>query len=366
MGATLQDVARLAGVSLAAASLAINGKSGVSELTRTRVADAMRTLGYVARADRRPPVARGLIGFVIEQLPFPVFSDIFYGEVVRGIEQEAHEQGFTTSFTVVEGARLQDARAKVSQMLNGNRVRGLIVIGGSNLTDDLVAELAREGVPLVLLDNYLYQTPIDSIQMDHLIGGYLATRHLIELGHRAIGFIAGPVKYKTLRDRADGYRRALHDAGLVDEPALVALPPGVPGSKKGYHEMRRLLALPARPTGVFAVSDKAAFGALDAIREAGLRVPDDISLVGFDDVHEASLTDPPLTTIAVPKQLMGRLAVRRLAELLSATGNGATVPRSPMKTVVPVGLIVRASTAAPAQDKHVPPRVAARSPVQPS
>ncbi len=344
--ARLRDIADATGVSLAAVSLALNGRTGVSDATRERVLAAASELGYVRRGERQSRQARGFIGFVIEQLPFPVFSDIFYGDVVHGIDQEAHELGFSTGFTVVEGGQPAEAQAKVRQMLVGNRVRGLIVIGGSNLIDELVRDLAQQAAPLVLLDNYLYDLPLDGIEMDHTIGGYLATRHLIDLGHREIGFIAGPTKYRTLSDRADGYRRALLEAGLALDPDLIVTPCGGAGSKKGYHEMRELLARPRRPSAVFAVSDKSAFGAIDAIREAGLTIPDDLSLVGFDDVHEASLLNPPLTTIAVPKRQMGRLAVRLLADRIGLAGDGVSSFVKPTKLVVPVSLVVRASTRA--------------------
>lgn len=351
---TLRDVAEATGVSLATASLALNSKHGVSEETRTRVREVARSLRYVPPAERRQKPTQGFIGFVIEQLPFPVFSDIFYGEVVRGIDHEAHEFGFTTGFAVVEPEKPADARTKVARMLKGNRARGLIIVGGSSLTDHLVAELAGEQSRIVLLDNYLYQVPLDSIQMDHMVGGYLATQHLIELGHREIGFIAGAAKYKTLSDRADGYRRAMQDVRLAINPSWVVQPPGMHHSKKGYHEMRQLIDLPKRPTAVFAVSDKAAFGALDAIREAGLRVPDDISIVGFDDVAETQFTDPPLTTIAVPKRLMGQLAVRLLAERLSGTGSPPSGHAYPRKIVVPVELVIRGSTAPPGREAATP------------
>lgn len=344
--ARLRDIADATGLSLAAVSLALNGRSGVSDDTRERVRAVAAELGYVRRGERQPRQARGFIGFVIEQLPFPVFSDIFYGEVVQGIDQEAHELGFSTGFTVVEGDQPAEAQAKVRQMLLGNRVRGLIVIGGSNLIDELVRDLARQAVPLVLLDNYLYDLPLDGIEMDHTIGGYLATRHLINLGHREIGFIAGPTKYRTLSDRADGYRRALLEAGIDPDPELMVPACAGPGSKKGYREMRELLARPRRPTAVFAVSDKSAFGAIDGIREAGLTIPDDLSLVGFDDVHESSLLDPPLTTVAVPKRQMGRLAVRLLADRIEPAGTGVSAFAKPTKLVVPVSLVVRESTRA--------------------
>ncbi|MDQ3694501.1 MAG: LacI family transcriptional regulator [Chloroflexota bacterium] len=346
----MRDIAEATGLSLAAVSLALNGRNGVSDETRERVLAAAAEVGYVRRAERQPRPARGFIGFVIEQLPFPVFSDIFYGDVVHGIDQEAHALGFSTGFTVVEPERPVEARAKVRQMLLGNRARGLIVIGGSNLIDELVRDLAKQAAPLVLLDNYLYDLPLDGIEMDHLIGGYLATRHLIELGHREIGFIAGPAKYRTLSDRADGYRRALADAGIRLDSGLIVepgggCPGGAIGGKKGYHEMRELLTR-RRPSAVFAVSDKAAFGAIDAIREAGLTIPDDISLVGFDDVHESSLLTPPLTTIAVPKRLMGRLAARLLADRIGPSGDGVSAFAKPTKLVVPVSLVVRESTRA--------------------
>jgi LacI family transcriptional regulator len=344
--ATLRDIAEATGVSVAAVSLALNGRTGISDDTRERVLMAAAELGYVRRGERQPRQARGFIGFVIEQLPFPVFSDIFYGDVVQGIDQEAHELGFSTGFTVVDVDRPAEAQAKVHQMLVGNRARGLIVIGGSNLIDELVRDLARQEAPLVLLDNYLYDLPLDGIEMDHTIGGYLATRHLIDLGHREIGFIAGPVKYRTLSDRADGYRRAMLEAGIAIDPDLIVTPGEASSGKKGYFEMRELLSRSRRPTAVFAVSDKSAFGAIDAIHEAGLDIPNDISLVGFDDVHESSLLDPPLTTISVPKRQMGRLAVRMLADQIGQASIGVSDFVKPVKLVVPVSLVVRSSTRA--------------------
>lgn len=344
--ATLRDIADATGVSVAAVSLALNGRTGISDETRERVLAVAAELGYVRRGERQPRQARGFIGFVIEQLPFPVFSDIFYGDVVHGIDQEAHELGFSTGFTVVDVDYPAEAQAKVHQMLIGNRARGLIVIGGSNLIDGLVRELAQEDAPLVLLDNYLYDLPLNGVEMDHAIGGYLATQHLIELGHREIGFIAGPIKYRTLSDRADGYRRALLEAGIPINPDLIVSPRDVSGGKKGYFEMRELLSRPRRPTAVFAVSDKSAFGAIDAIREAGLTIPGDISLVGFDDVHESSLLSPPLTTISVPKRQMGRLAVRLLADQIGQAGINVFGFVKPIKLVVPVSLVIRASTRA--------------------
>ncbi len=344
--ATLRDIANAAGVSVAAVSLALNGRTGISDETRERILVAATELGYVRRGGRQARQARGFIGFVIEQLPFPVFSDIFYGDVVQGIDQEAHELGFSTGFTVVDVNHPAEAQAKVHQMLVGNRARGLIVIGGSSLIDELVRDLARLDAPLVLLDNYLYDLPLSGVEMDHVIGGYLATRHLIDLGHREIGLIAGPAKYRTLSDRADGWRRAMLEAGIPIDPDLVVSPGEISSGKKGYVEMRELLNRPRRPTAVFAISDKSAFGAIDAIREAGLNIPDDISLVGFDDVHEASQLNPPLTTIAVPKRQMGRLAVRMLADQIGQPGNGVPEVATPLKLVVPVSLVVRGSTRA--------------------
>lgn len=342
----LKEIADAAGVSLTAASLALNGRPGVSDETRRRVNAVADRMGYVTRAERRRAVGNGFIGFVIEELPFPVFADIFYGEVVQAIEDEAHGFGLSTGFVVIEPERPRESRAKVDRMLTGNRVRGLLVIGGSSLLDSLVRELADRRIPMVLLDNYLYDLPLDSVQMDHMVGGYLATRHLLDLGHRRIGFVAGPTKYRTLGDRADGYRRAMIDADLPPDPHLTAVPPGISGAKKGYHETKHLLGLPDRPSAIFAVSDKAAFGALDAIAEAGLRIPADVSLVGFDDVQEASHLDPPLTTIAVEKRLMGRLAVRALAARLNLEP-GAPPSAPPTKIVTPVALVVRRSTAPP-------------------
>jgi LacI family transcriptional regulator len=176
---------------------------------------------------------------------------------------------------------------------------------------------------------------------DNEAGAYLATRHLIELGHRRIALLEGPRKYKTLTERLEGYLRALDEAGLAADPALMIKPMHA-GPRKGYREIEALLALPREqwPTAIFAISDKTALGALDALKDAGLRVPDEMALVGFDDIAESAHLVPPLTTVRLPMHAMGAMAVERLVELMEKAD---TIPT---KTILYTELVVRESSGA--------------------
>ena len=215
------------------------------------------------------------------------------------------------------------------------------MIGGGDVTDALIARLVDSNVPVLLVDNESWLQEIDSVMVDNHRGAYLAIQHLIELGHRRIAIICGPAKYKTLQQRLHGYIAALTDAGIRIDAQLIqpSISQGQP--RKGYREMQQLLALDSRPTAVFAVSDRSAFGALDAIRETELRVPEDISLVGFDNVNSSIHTYPPLTTVGADRQAMGTSAMRRMHDLV----RGKTT--SPIKIVVYMHLVVRQSTMPP-------------------
>ena len=217
-------------------------------------------------------------------------------------------------------------------------VDGLIVANGGDITDERIGELARAGLPLVLVDNHVLGQQLHCILADNLGAGYLATRHLLDLGHRRIALLSGPRRYRNFVDRLDGYLDALREAGLDPDPALMPPPPDHE-ERKGESQMRALLALPERPTAVVAISDKTAFGALAVFQHAGIKVPDEISLASIGDVSDARSTLPPLTTVSIPRHQMGILAVRRLQDLL--TGQ----PASPHKLVLYTHLVHRESTA---------------------
>jgi LacI family transcriptional regulator len=335
--ATIRDVAAEANVSIATVSLYLQGGKGVAGNTGDRIAAAIRKLDYVPRprtqAARSANGRKGsFIALLMEELSFTAFPEAIYGAVVRAIEQEVrrHELGLLLATAEVN---------RIPQSVRDNQVQGVIILGGSPINDALAVDLAARGTPLVLVDTYNANLPVDSIVPDNEWGGYNAFHHLVGLGHRRIALIEGPPKYKTLTDRRWGALRAAEELG-VPIPAYYRQPSISSGyPKKGYREMKQLLALAEPPTAVFTVSDRAALGAIDAIKEAGLRVPQDISIVGFDDLANAEHALPPLTTVHYEREEMGRFALNCLLERID---NSA---RAPTRTCVLTELVVRASTA---------------------
>jgi LacI family transcriptional regulator len=331
---TLKRIAQDAGVSLAAVSLAVNGRPGVSDTTRERVQAAARRLGYTPR--RSQPRQTYLLGLVVENLPLPVLQDIFYAEVIAGMLSAVQAGGHGLLLQMLEAT--EDITAAVRSLRE--RTGGLLLLGGGDITDESIRHLAASGVPVVLVDNYVVGERLDCVLPDNFTAGQTATAHLIDLGHRRIALLEGPRKYKTLTDRLEGYLGALNEAGIAIDPTLMVKPiSGTP--KKGYLQMRELLEQGDPPTGVVAISDKTAFGAIEAIREASLRIPRDLSIVGIDDVVESSHSMPPLTTVRLPKREFGQAAIDKLLRRIAEPG------ALPSKTVLYTELVVRETTTAP-------------------
>ena len=334
---TLRDIARTVGVSPSAVSLVARGDSGVSEQTRRKVLAAMRAAGYEPRQRELGADTRGVLALIVEKLPLPVLADIAYAEVVGGMQAEAREQGYFLALHEIASP------AELDRVVNDARdhhLAGLLILGGGDLKDADVLRLAATGRPTVIIDNYVLGQRLDCVLPDHRTAGFLATQHLIDLGHQRIGFLAGPTKYKTLLNRLEGYFSAMTTANVPIEPDLII--PAVSGTpRKGYLQMKDLLRRPNRPTAVVAVSDKTAFGALEAARESGVQIPSDLALVGIDDVPESSHTDPPLTTVSWSKREVGMLAVRQFV-------HRQRQPEAPCTlTLTYCDLVVRGSTTSP-------------------
>jgi LacI family transcriptional regulator len=334
----MRDVAKAAGVSLSTVSLVVNGKPGVGEETRARVIDIMNELGYVPDRRRNGSTSR-VFGLLMESLTVPSSDEGFYQQVVAGIEETAYNLGHHLLLHLYRPNvdPLDSIRA-----LMGRDVDGLIIANDGDITTDVICKIAAAGRPVVLVENYLEEA-IHAVTADNFTAGRSVTEHLILLGHRRIGALAGPGKYSSLRHRLRGHLVALVEHGLPILPELQ--PPPVSGHpRKGYLQMQQLLSLPDPPTAVFAVSDKTAFGAMEAIKDAGLRIPDDISIVGIDDVRSSAYTFPPLTTYQVPKYRMGELAVITLNNLLFSP---EVYP--PMRAVLLGQLVVRESSGPPSR-----------------
>ena len=332
--ATIRDVANRANVSIASVSLYLNEKPGLADATRDRIAEAIESVGYLPRRGSAPTEMR-FIGLLIEKLPLSPFSDMFYGEIIQGINTYAEGIGYNIALIVVE----QDqAIPRLLEEHNGG-LSGVIVLGAGDINKNIYTALVNEKLPTVLVDNYLPDVPIDAVLPDYISGANQATKFLLEQNYRRIAFLHGSPRYRSLAERFRGYCTGLIEAGMPFDPALVQpyLSKGLPN--KGYLEMKALLESDTQFDSVFCVSDRTAFGALQALQEAGLRVPEDVAVVGFDNVAHSSHTSPPLTTVNVPKRAMGEIAVRRLFEIID--GNVFDVA---VKITLRTSLVVRSST----------------------
>ncbi len=305
MAPTIRDVARRAGVSPSTVSRVLNDRPGISEETRARVLAAARELGYIPdMAGRTLASGRTLnLGFLLHPR-HSLGPHSFYGEVLTGVDREARRHGYHVLFAA-------EGDLKVPQMVREGRVDGLI-LAGCDIPRETIVALQVQNVPLVLVDNHVEK--VNSIATDNVGGAYEATSHLIRLGHRRIAFLCEWLEDLSFAERFEGYRRALADHGIPFDEALVA--EGLPRKPHtGYVAAQRLLER-TTPTAIFAANDLVAVEALRVLRERGLRVPEDVALVGFDDAELVRHTTPPLTSVRVHRQEMGALAVRRLLDLL--------------------------------------------------
>ena len=305
---TIEMVARAAGVSLSTVSRILNGTAVVSETKSRAVEEAIAALGFVAN-----PVARGLaggrtlsIGVVTQAIDSP-----FYGAALRGIEDQLGPEGYSPLF--VSGHWDAATEVRCIDVLRSRRVDGIIVLTGR--ISDAALKACAKALPVVVTGRTLKAPGLFSLHFDNFEGGRLATQHLIQLGHRRIAFITGDPAHADSIERLRGYRAALEAAGIVFDPALV-----VPGE---YHEVNGLLAVDRlvesrqRFTAIFAANDQMAFGAALGLQRRSLRVPDDVSLVGFDDLPTSQYAIPPLSTVHQPAYEMGRLAATAMLEMLS-------------------------------------------------
>jgi LacI family transcriptional regulator len=300
----MRDVARQAGVSITTVSHVINNSRAVSNGARQRVETAMLELGYkpntLARSLRRQQTHT--IGMIV-----PDSANPFFAEIARGIEDASFKQNYNVVLCNTEG----DLEKQISytNVLIQNQVAGIVFVA-AGVSTELVEDLQRRQVPLVVVDREVPDVAVDTVLTDHYQGGRLATQHLVDLGHRRIACIPAGSELSPSSDRVTGYQDVLRENGLAVDEALIVR--GDFQYKSGFEAAQQLLALAEPPTAVFASNDLMAVGCISAATQQGLRVPEDLSVVGFDDVRLASFTNPPLTTIAQPKREIGTLAVEML------------------------------------------------------
>lgn len=327
---TMRDVAEHAGVSVQTVSYVVNGTGNISDETRHRVLRSIEELNY-----RRNPIARSMrtqqtrmIALIILDISNPVLSLI-----ASTIESVAYAQDYhvllynTAHNSAREHAYLQE--------IGNRRADGVIIVNTINREN--MTLLTADGVPTVLIDSPILPSPVPVVSVDNSAGAYRATQHLIELGHRRIAHIAGSRDLGIARERQQAYDKAVTDSGLTYRRVVYAHSIQW-GYESGYAAMRELLADEERPSAIFAASDALAIGAYRALAEAGLSVPDDMSVVGFDNIEASAFTSPPLTTVHQPFSELGRQAFSLLLSMLD--GN----QRKPANVQLPAALILREST----------------------
>lgn|SRR5690554_1029807 len=329
---TIKDVALKADVSIATVSRVLNGSRYVSPDLRERVMDAMQALGYQPNA-----IAQGLrrqathsVGLLV-----PRINEPFFAQFAFALEKTLFSSGYRTLVCSTE--ENPDKEREYVTMLLSQQVDAVVAFPAIAGTDENIARLVERGVPMVVVERQLAGFEVSKVLVTNFQGAYDAVRHLIELGHRRIGVICASVE-NIPPDRLDGARQALMESRVDADIRVVDC---LPDFKTGYDVALDMLRGQPRPTAIFALTDSMAVGVLHAAAELGLRVPADLSIVGFDDIPLVSFLIPPLTTIAQPTYAMGESAARILLEQLEGDDAG------PQTVLLETALIRRASTAPP-------------------
>jgi LacI family transcriptional regulator len=335
--ARMEDVAKAAGVSRTAVSFVLNDTpdANIPESTRQRILQAARELDYMPHVPALN-LATGktmMAALIVRQTSEQMSADAFLGEFMRGTSRAIENEGYHLLVHAIEPGLPNNTT--YGRLVRTRKVDGL-VIASPLVNDQEVQLLHEEGTPIVL-NGAADFNDIPSVDVDNVQGAYTAVRHLVEFGHRRIGHISNaPFSYTSGRDRLSGYRQALQEAGIKYEAELVY--EGAFTDTSSYEPMQVLLDLPERPSAVFIGSDLVALGAIQAIQNRGLRIPDDISVIGFDDLLIGKYLQPALTTIHLPAYDLGK----RAGEMLLASIRGESFPT--LRVLLPTELVVRQST----------------------
>ncbi len=328
---TIKQVAAQAGTSSATVSHVINGTRFVSAPVREQVQKAMLELGY-----RPNGLARSLrsghthtLGLIL-----PDSANPFFAEVGHAIESAAFAIGYSVILCNTEND--QNKERMYTDVLENKQVDGIIFVGAGENRES-ISKIVQNGTPLVVVDRDMANLELDCVTTDNFQGGLLATQHLLANGHKLIGCITGPSNLTPSAERVTGYRNALQGAGIsLDETLIIR---GDFHAASGYTAGLKLLQHHPRPTAIFVCNDMMAIGTLRAASQLGLKVPDDLAIVGFDDIELSSYTTPLLSTVSQPKQEIGQMTVNLIIERI----NNPSLP--PRRNVLPTRLVIRESSA---------------------
>ena len=340
MKVTLKDIADDMGINMSTVSRALNAKVGVSPAMCRKIEKRSREMGYYPNAHARGLITKRtqVIGIIYDIATATLFSNPFWSTILCGIERKCAEYGYAMMFGSMSIASVGQKEFNLPKFMMEQRVDGVILLRFVNRS--IVAKIEKIHCPFVLIDCQVQGKQVDAVVTDNRDGAFIATEYLIGLGHRHIGFVGGRFDNQSFKERMEGYQSALaaHDLPFrkyqIQEGAL---------DGSGYKALQRLLNLAPDTTGIVSCNDATAFSIMRAIGAMNLRIPEDISLIGFDDIPASAEVHPSLTTMRVDCEAMGFAGAEKLLQQLDSEASGH---RS--VTMFPVELIERASTAAPA------------------
>jgi DNA-binding LacI/PurR family transcriptional regulator len=327
MKVNIFDVARKSGLSVVTVSRVLNNSLSVRAKNREKVLHAMRELDYHPNASARS-LASGKTGII--GLTLTTLQDSFFDAVVKEINDRLAEQGYFLALSISTGFEDSFHRSLFQQ----DRVDGIILLSPIQ-EDEYVLELKKRQIPFIMIDNQQRNSSVTSIVVDNFKGGYEAAKHLLELGHTEIAHISGPEPFLSSKERERGYLFALEEAGLKP----YSLERGTFEISSGYAIARRWIESGRIPPAIFAADDNIALGVMDALKSEGIRIPRDVSIVGFDDQLIASEFRPRLTTVRQPAEQIGRAAVQHLLGAINGSSN------SNVTIKLEAELVIRESTA---------------------
>ena len=321
----LEDIAQAANVSISTVSKALNNQSDVSEKTRKKILEIARAFNYQTPGSKKDTTEN--IGVIFCRDVQPLSMNPFYSRVLEGIEAELALNNYDLVLKLISA----DYHGDFPKTINIDKVDGIIVVGALN--EDFINKLNSLNTTVILVDPKIYSENFTQVLIDNEHGAFIATQHLINKGHKKIGFISGDIERLSFSQRLTGYKKALKYNNIEFSKKYVQSG----GIESGYEHTKKLLSLNPRPTAIFAANDINALHGYKAIKEQSLNIPDDISVVGFDDIGMAKISAPPLTTIRVYKEEVGSIAVRTL---LDSIDNGSD---KKINTIVPIKLVERES-----------------------
>lgn len=332
---TIKDVAKLSGLSLSTVSLVINKRGYVSRETREKVQKVVNDLSFHPTRSARGLASKtsGNLGFILSDEHFSR-AEPFYTKIFLGTEFEARNHNYYILLTTV--GKTFNKTHDVPRFLLERNVDGVIIAG--KVTGKLIDYIDALGIPIVLVDYESKKRRHSTVVIDNRNGARIAVQHLLDLGHRSVAFIAGDVTHPSIAERFAGYQDVLREHGIAPDEQLIVLDQPTLWGNDGAEAMGKILQRQIRPSAVFAANDAMAIGCAKFLRDRGKKIPADIAIVGFDDIEMGSHLEPPLTTVRVFKEEMGKLAVLRLVDIIKSKS------RAIVTTHVPVELVIRAST----------------------